>query len=108
MASRPSELETPHDIGVAREAEELERAGWTVTADVSGWDDPDPVDGYTPDIVARKRGAVRLVDVETDPEVSRDQHEALRAVASRRRETVFYVILVDSNGRRIQYTDKLD
>lgn len=108
MASRSSERESAHDTGVAREAEELKRAGWTVTADVPGWDDPEPIDGHVPDIVARKRSTLRIIEVETDTGDGRDRHAALREVAERRRETVFYAILVDSNGRRVQYTDTLE
>ncbi|SEO27724.1 hypothetical protein SAMN04487948_101481 [Halogranum amylolyticum] len=107
MTSRSDERETAHDTGVAREAEELERAGWTVTAAVPGWDDPDRIDGYVPDIVATKRSTRRVIEVETDTSADQDRHTALRDVADRRRETVFYVILVDSNGRRVQYTDAL-
>jgi hypothetical protein len=107
MASRSNELETAHDTGVAREAEELERAGWTVTADVPGWEDPDSVDGVVPDIVATKRSTRRIIEVETDLEDDFQHHETLRAVSETRRGTVFYAILVDANGRRIQYTDTL-
>lgn len=102
MAVYPSTTDTAHDQGVTREAKELVRAGWSVTATVDGWDDPEPVGRTVPDIVATKRGKVRIVEVET---VDDDyEHETVRTAVSRRRNAVFYAIIVDENGRRVRYT----
>ncbi|SDM59929.1 hypothetical protein SAMN04487949_2211 [Halogranum gelatinilyticum] len=102
MAVHSSTSDTAHDQGVAREAKELVRAGWSVTATVEGWDDPEPVGPAVPDIVATKRGTVRVVEVETDDGCD---HERMRRAVSRRRNAVFYAVIVDDNGRRIRYTD---
>lgn len=103
MAVHSSTSDTAHDRGVTREAKELVRAGWSVTATVEGWDDPEPVGPGVPDIVATKRGTVRVVEVET---VDDDyEHRTVRTAVNRRRNAVFYAVIVDDNGRRIRYTD---
>lgn len=103
MAIHPSTTDTAHDRGVTREAKELVRAGWSVTASVDGWDDPEPVGDSVPDIVARKRGTLRVVEVETVDGDDTD-HDSVRDAVRRRRNAVFYTILVDENGRRVRYT----
>lgn len=103
MPIQPSVPESAHDQGVSQEAEELERAGWSVTATVERWDDPEPVGASVPDIVATKRGTLRVVEVE--PEGGQYDHDSIRQAVGRRRNAVFYTVVVDANGRRIRYTD---
>lgn len=102
MATRTSSSSGNRERGVKREAEELENTGWSVTAAVEGWDDPDPMAGHVPDILARKQGKTRIVRIETDlGDTSPGHEEFLRR--ARAHDAVYYLVYVDENGRRIQY-----
>ena len=88
MTKRQPHKQSRHDAKVRSLARQLEREGWDVQADLPGEDRPDPIGqrSHIPDIVARKRGAERIIEIETDDTLQRDkrQHEAFRRRAGLR------------------------
>jgi hypothetical protein len=91
MARRNPSNQARHDRKVKTLARKYERAGWTVEADISGYDRPDRIGKYIPDILARKRGAEKIIEVETPRTLLTDkrQHEAFRRSAGRKRRRTF-------------------
>lgn len=100
MARRRRVAQTAHDKGVRAEAKELEKKGWTVRADVSGWPTPRTVNGRRPDVIATKRGSGRIVEIETDADDDHNQHTAFRRHVGQKDNWVFYGWIVDAAGRR--------
>lgn len=91
--SRSKRAQSKHDARVRRIAEKLERQGYDVQADVSGFPQPDTIGGYRPDVIAKKPGERKVIEVETPDSVgsARDegQREAFRQAAERSKKTKF-------------------
>lgn len=94
MPKRTAASQTRHDRAVRRHADALERQGWSVKADVKGFDRPSVVcnSGNTcrrPDIVATKAGKTKIVEWETRQSHGKDrsQHDVFRDYARRRPNT---------------------
>ena len=95
MARRQEHHQQKHDAKVRQIALGLEREGWSVQADIPGYDQPDPIgaDQRVPDIWARKKGAERLVEVETKGTLSRDtdQHATFRRSVGQKQRASFVI-----------------
>lgn len=93
MARRSRQQQSRHDAEVARIANQFERQGYDVKADIKGYPRPDTLGGYRPDVVA-KRGIEReIVEVETPGSVDstrdKNQQEAFQRAANRSKSTEF-------------------
>ena len=88
-----------HETKVEQLARKLKRDGWNVEADISGFDSPDSIgkNSYIPDIVARKAGATKIMEVETKRSLNKDreQQEAFRRSAGQKNRTSFEIIIAD-------------
>ena len=103
----PAEDEqSPREIGIEREADELVESGWCVQAALDRFDRPGPFAGYDPDIYATRKGTARIVAIETDDDAT-DRHDALSEAADAR-DADFYVIRVDDSGRRVEYAQRFE
>lgn len=93
MAKRSSQQQTKHDKKVKQIAQKLEKKGWNVQADIPGYNNPNPVGKYNqiPDVVAKKKGATRIIEVETPETMKTDkkQHESFKKSASHKLRTTF-------------------
>jgi hypothetical protein len=91
--SRSKRSQSKHDTRVRRIAEKLERQGYDVQADVSGFPQPATIGGYQPDVIAKKPGERKVIEVETPDSVAsaRDQaqRQAFREAADRSKKTTF-------------------
>jgi len=89
MAKR-KKRETSHDKIVRQEATKLKRKGWDVKAHVSGFPKPKPIGKKKriPDIEAKKKGATRLIEVETKRSLDqdKDQRSSFARSASQRKK----------------------
>lgn len=99
MAKRSASRQSEHDAEVKRIARRHDRKGWTVRADVPGFPTPDSIGNRRPripDVVARKRGAMRIFEVETEESVDadRNQHATFRRSASQRTRTTFELVVI--------------
>lgn len=99
MAKRSASRRSKHDAEVKRIARRHDRRGWSVHADVPGFPTPTSIGNRRPripDVVARKRGAIRIFEVETEDTVDADrkQHETFRRSAAQRTRTTFKLVVV--------------
>lgn len=90
---RSNRSQAKHDQRVKKEARKLERQGFEVQADISGFAKPETIGGYRPDVVAKKGRQRKIVEVETPESVdsARDvgQQQAFRRAAQRSANTSF-------------------
>lgn len=91
--ARSKGSQSKHDAKVAKLARDLERKGYDVAADVSGFSQPPTFGGFRPDVVAKKGRDRKIFEVETPDSVdsTRDQkqQQAFRQVAKRSVNTTF-------------------
>lgn len=52
LGKRTPETQSDHDKCVNNKANEWKNDGWTVKADLEGWDKPSEIGGFIPDIEA--------------------------------------------------------
>ena len=88
-----------HDKKVEQIAKRLESEGYTVQADISGYETPDGIgkNNYIPDIVATKTSSTKIIEVETQRSLKtdKDQQEAFRRSAAQSRGTTFDIEIAD-------------
>lgn len=91
---RSRRSQTKHDAEVRKMATAFKKQGFSVDADILGYSKPDTIGGYRPDIVAKKAGQRKIVEVETPDSVdsARDkaQQQAFLNAASRSKSTTFH------------------
>ena len=96
---RTPRSQSKHDQAVKKRAEQLQRQGFKVEADLKGWSQPGTIRGVRPDIDARKGQQRVIVEVET-PESKDDgraqrQQRAFESAAKRSAKTRFEKIVTD-------------
>jgi hypothetical protein len=74
--SRSRKSQSAHDAKVKRLAQELERKGFDVSADVKGYPRPETIRGYRPDVVGEKGRERKIIEVETPDSVDSARDEA--------------------------------
>ncbi len=91
--ARSSRSQSKHDAEVRRTANNFERRGYKVKADVKDFSQPATIGGYRPDVVATKGRERKIIEVETPDSVgiTRDkkQQVAFRRAAERSEKTTF-------------------
>ena len=87
-----------HDQEVKKIAKKLEREGYTVKADIAGYDKPDGIGkaNRVPDIVAKKTSSTKIIEVETPSSIKKDkdQQAAFRKSAAQQRGTTFEIKVI--------------
>lgn len=82
-----------HDKKVKAEAERLKSQGYSVIADIPGYEKPDGIgkNNFIPDIVAKKTSSTKIIEVETPESMEKDkeQQAAFKRSASQQRGTTF-------------------
>ena len=95
---------TLHDSKVKQDANKLKRAGWSVRASIPGFEQPSQIgkDKRIPDIEATKRGATRLMEIETEESSKKDkaQQSTFRRSASQKNRTTFKVVVTKKKGSK--------
>ena len=91
--------QSKHNKAVQKRAEQLQRQGFKVKADLKNWDQPGTIGGVRPDIDARKGTKRVIVEVETkesegDTRAQR-QERAFRSAANRAKDGRFEKIVTD-------------
>lgn len=102
MAHRSPKEQKAHDKGVVAEARELDD-GWNVMADIEDhkWSTPSKINGRIPDVSATKNNMKQVVEIETDEDDDKSQHEDFHEWAEKRNtRREFYWRVVDENGER--------
>lgn len=80
-SGRSEKSQSKHDAKVARVADGYKGQGWKVQADLPGETRPKTILGYRPDVVARKGGETRVIEVETP--------DSLRSLRDRQQQKAF-------------------
>lgn len=92
-------MASKHDKKVEQIAKQLERKGYTVQADIAGYETPDGIgkNNYIPDIVAKKTSSTKIIEVETQSSLKtdKDQQEAFRRSAAQSRGASFDIEMAD-------------
>jgi len=93
-SGRSERSQTDHDKRVESLAENLIRQGFTVQADLKGYDQPSTFNGMRPDVIGRKPGGERVIyEVETKDSVNKPQadrqKDAFEEAAVRNPKTTF-------------------
>lgn len=97
MAKRNPDEQTCHNYAVKKSAAQYVALGYTVQADVVGYDRPVNlrVDGVSkrPDIIAKKGRITKVIEWETPDSMQKDheQHRILRTWARRTKNAEFHV-----------------
>ena len=95
MAKRGPKNQSKHNSKVRKTVNKLKREGWNVKADLPGFQKPGPIGkgNFIPDIVAKKKGAKRIIEVETPDTMKKDkkQHEAFNRSAAQQNNTTFKI-----------------
>ncbi len=87
MAKRNEKNQTKHDHKVHERAKSLREQGFNVRADIPGFKKPHSIQGYRPDVEARKYGKVRIIEeIETKDSLEKDhsQQKAFEQYADRK------------------------
>ena len=97
-------MTSKHDKKVDQIAKRLERKGYTVQADISGYETPDGIgkNNYIPYIVAKKTSSTKIIEVETQSSLKtdKDQQEAFRRSAAQRKDTKFEHVITKPKKRK--------
>ena len=91
--SRSRKGQTKHDAKVLSTARKLERQGFDVKADIRGYEQPDIIRGFRPDVVGTKGRQRKIHEIETRDSVdsARDQKQqrAFRQAADQSKNSTF-------------------
>lgn len=67
--ARSKKSKTEHDKEVKDLAKKYKNKGYNVEADIPGWEQPDTIGGYRPDLTVEKGGQNTTIEVETPDSV---------------------------------------
>jgi Holliday junction resolvase len=104
-ARNPNREQSTHNRKVQRLSRELKKEGYAVRADIRGYQRPRPIgkSKARPDIVAKKSGTTRIVEVETPKSLVRDKEQLktfVRSAAHRKRTTLDIVVTKPRKPKR--------
>lgn len=97
MDRKPSKSQTTQHRKVQRLSRELKKDGYSVRAEVRGYQKPHPMgkSKARPDIVAKKSGHTRIIEVKTPTSIKKDAEQLktfIRSAAHRSRTTFDIVV----------------
>ena len=90
-----------HDRKVRQVANNLKKQGYTIRADLRGFEAPPDIgkDKHTPDIFATRGGKTQIIEVDTPGTENPDQLSAFRRSAAHRRNADFDHIVTKPRKR---------
>lgn len=96
---RSKHSQSAHDKKVKHEANKLKKQGFDVAADIPGFPQPNTLDGFRPDIIAKKGTQRKIIEIETpdskDSARDKSQQKAFRKAADRSKDTTFRRTIAD-------------
>ena len=98
MAYRRPEKQTIHDRKVKEIADSYNARAWLVKADLAGYDKPDTINGYIPDVQATLSNKwEEIIEVETQDslQADREQQAAFQKYAAGKAFTDFKLVMAD-------------
>ena len=91
MTKRTKTGQKKHDESVLRSAEWYKKHGFITKADLPGWNKPEKIGGFIPDLIAKKGKKEIILEVETKntDESDTDQQKAFKKYSKREEERTF-------------------
>jgi len=91
MPKRTKTGQAKHDKAVLRSADWYKKRGYSVKADVPGWDKPKTIGGRRPDLIVKKGKKEIVKEIETKDSNKKDlkQHKAFSQYAARKKTRDF-------------------
>ena len=97
--ARTKKVQTVHDKKVKQLAENFEKKGYDVKADIPNYKQPSTIGGYRPDVIAVKGNSKTVIEVETPDSVNtardRGQQQAFKKWASSSKSKHFKKVVTD-------------
>lgn len=91
--TRSRKSQSKHDAKVHSIARKLERQGFDVKADVRGYEQPNTIRGFRPDVIGTKGRQRKIHEIETKDSVDsardQDQQKAFRLAAAQSKNSTF-------------------
>jgi len=83
---RTKQSQLKHDKAVLKSAQWYKSHGYKVQADLPGWKRPKKINGFIPDLIARKGKKEIIKEIETKDTNQKDkkQHEAFKKYAEKK------------------------
>jgi len=75
MGKRGAFTQSKHDQKVLKEVKTLQKKGFSVKADIKGFDKPKSINGRIPDIQGRKGKIEKIIEVETPKTLKTDSQQ---------------------------------
>lgn len=75
MAQRTPKQQTKHDQTVKKTAQYYKSQKYKVKADIKGFNKPKPINGRRPDVVAKKGGKTKIIEIETRESLEKDRSQ---------------------------------
>jgi hypothetical protein len=105
MSKKKPESES-HDACVRKIAEEMKKDKWEVRADLPGFEKPNEISGFLPDLEAKKEGCMkRICQVVTEDMFEGDRQRYLE-VKNYCEEYDFRMYVIDKDGKRKEIDPK--
>jgi hypothetical protein len=100
LGKRTPERQNDHDKCVKAIATKWKDEGWSVKADLEGWEKPSEIGGYIPDIEALK-SITRICEVETEEtlESDKDQWETFKDYCDEHSGYSFWLYIAEEGGK---------
>ena len=107
MNKKKAEKQTSsHEVCVREIAAEMQKDKWKVKADLPGFEKPNKIGEFLPDIVAKKKGCLsRICEVVTEEMFEGDKQRYIE-VKNYCDEYDFHMYVVDKGGKRREIDPK--
>jgi len=99
MPRKKTKEEDTHDSCVSAIANELKNDKWDVKANLDGWGKPSEIEGFRPDIEAKKDCLTRICEVVNEGSLKTDKAQ-LKSLKYYCEEYDFHLYVVDKYGKR--------
>ena len=106
MVKKKVEEQGNHDACLREVADEMKKDKWEVKADLPGFEKPNKIGEFLPDIVAKKKGCLsRICEVVTEEMFEGDKQRYIE-VKNYCDEYDFHMYVVDKGGKRREIDPK--
>ncbi len=100
MSKKKQPESTEHDSCVRQIAEEMKNDMWEVKANLPGFEKPDEIGNFKPDLVANKKGCLKRICEVVTEDMFKDHPERYIEVKNYCDEYDFHFYVIDKEGKR--------
>jgi hypothetical protein len=103
MVKKEDEKESDqHESCVREVAEEMKKDKWKVKADLPGFEKPDKIGTFTPDLAATKKGCMKRICEVVTEDMFKGNKQRYQEVKNYCEEYDFHFYLVGKDGKRTE------